>query len=242
MKMKYKPLVFFITLGVMMIGCLTLYVGSDSRPTKQTNTELAKEPLETEEENEETDGQKAAEGDSSNPSVSGDSKLEIAGKVLAENKYPEINSLVEKYLTACANADMSALSSCVSNVSHMDRSILTEKYKYIESFENINCYTADSVREGEYQVYVYTEFKISGVDTPAPGLLSLYVAETSDGSYCIYLEPLDSEVQDFVSETDDSDEVKKLVEQVDYRFESACNSDADLLAFTKQMSEHVVSE
>ena len=68
------------------------------------------------------------------------------------------------------------------------------------------------------------------------------MAETSDGSYCIYLEPLDSEVQDFVSETDDSDEVKKLVEQVDYRFESACNSDADLLAFTKQMSEHVVSE
>lgn len=235
--MKYKPLVFFITLGVMMIGCLTLYVGTDSKPAKQTNTELETSRQETENEDskpENTTAEEAAPEQTKQPAS--DASLDFSGKLLAEDQYPQINALVESYLQACADADMSTLSGCVSNVSHMDSGILTEKYKYIESFENIHCYTADSIREGEYQVYVYTEFKISGVDTPAPGLLSLYVTETSDGSYCVYLETLDAGVQDFVKETDESEEVKKLVEQVDYRFEAACNSDAELLAVIKKMS------
>lgn len=252
MKKKYKMFVVFFTMGLMLIGCITFYIGRSSitsQPPTKTNTEVKTEdkpagPMAEGEQKE--DGLKGEQkedglkGDmpSSGTLLDEDDKNNIRdGKfVLEENMYPEVNAVVEKYLNASVIADMDTLNTIVSNSSHIDREALIEKYRYVESYENISCYTIKGPEEGGYRVYAYVELKLIGIDTLAPGLSSLYVTQTEEGDYCVYLDVLSSRVQEFIDEADESEPVQKLVEQVNYRFNEALGKNEGLKKLHDQMT------
>lgn len=242
MKKKYRLFVIFLTMGIMLIGSVTFYIGKDAVPSKRTNTQVNSNKADSDSgdsENVADKGDGSEDTDNSegkNPEGSS-LKIESDGTyVLEENKYPEINSVVEKYLNASVMADMDALSSVVSNTSHIDKEALREKYRYVERYENISCYTLECPNESGYRVYVYGEIKLSGIDTLAPGLSSLYVTQTDQGDYCVYLDVLDSEVQEFIDKADESMPVQKLVEQVEYRFKEVLGRNEQLKKLQEQMS------
>ena len=220
MRKKYKMFVFFLSVGIMMIGCVTFYIGKEQMPSKRTNTEIgSKVKDDGEVKNEQADN--TGEKDNTKPSMSSGSLNDEGDIDLEENAYPEINEVVEKYLNYSVIADVNGLSTVVSNPGRIDKEVLTEKYRYVDEYKNIICYTIKSPEEGGYRVYAYAELKLSGIDTLAPGLSSLYVTQTDKGDYCVYLDVLNQKVQKFIDEADESEPVKKLVEQVNYRFEEA---------------------
>lgn len=233
MRKKYKMFLFFFSVGIMMIGCVTLYIGRGYKPPRHMNTEVGTEGKDNQDE-----GNAAG---NTGDKADGTAKLEITDKdgkyVLEENMYPEINEVVEKYLNASVVANMDVLSTVVSDAGRIDRDALREKYRYVEKFENISCYTLKTPEEGGYRVYAYVEMKLSGIDTLAPGLSSLYVTKTDKGNYCVYLDVLSRKVQKFIDAADESEPVKKLVEQVNYRFEEALGKNEELKRLHEQMSK-----
>lgn len=242
MKKKYRLFVIFLTMGIMLIGSVTFYIGKDAVPSKRTNTQVNSNKADSDSGDSENVADKGDGSEDTDNSEGGNTeglslKIESDGTyVLEENKYPEINSVVEKYLNASVMADMDALSSVVSNTSHIDREALREKYRYVERYENISCYTLECPNESGYRVYVYGEIKLSGIDTLAPGLSSLYVTQTDQGDYCVYLDVLDSEVQEFIDKADESMPVQKLMEQVEYRFKEVLGRNEQLKKLQEQMS------
>lgn len=227
MRKKYKMFIFFLSLGIMMIGCVTFYIGREHMPSKRTNTEIGSKVKDNNDGKDNQTGSPGGEGNSdiliSPDFLNGEGDIS-----LEENAYPEINELVDKYLNFSVTADVDSLSTVVSNPGRIDKEALTEKYRYVEEYKNISCYTVKSPEEGGYRVYAYAELKLSGIDTLAPGLSSLYVTQTDKGTYCVYLDVLNQKVQKFIDEADESEPVKKLVEQVNYRFEEALGKSADL--------------
>lgn len=260
MKKKYRMLTVFLSMGIMLIGCVTFYIGgSPATGSKHMNTEVDADIKDDEGgaggTNEGGTGSKegTAGGDILSGEASGQAGEDNAGSaeyknidftlqedgeyVLEENKYPEVNQVVEKYLNASVLADMDTLSTIVSNADHIDSEALKEKYRYVEGYENISCYTIKSPEEGGYRVYVYAEIKLSGIDTLAPGLSTLYVTQTDQGDYCVYLDVLNQEVQEFIDKADESEPVKKLVEQVEYRYQEALSQSGELKKLQEQMTQ-----
>lgn len=158
-------------------------------------------------------------------------------ELLKKNKYPEINELIKDYYDAMFAFDMDGMETLVSDVSRVDINLIRAKLEYMESINNIICYTVDGPSEGTCRVYVYYDLKIKGIETLAPALSAFYVTISSDGNYIIYLNELDADTQEFIDQTDSSEDVKMLSKLVSERFDDVVNSDAQMKNFYDMMQQ-----
>ncbi len=154
---------------------------------------------------------------------------------LKKDAYPDINELMSKYYAASLAVDLDALEGLVSDVSQIDEDKLKKQLSYMESIDNIICYTVEGEIEGTFRVYVYYDMKLKGIDTPAPALYAFYVTMSSDGNYIVYLSGLDGETQDFISAADTSQDVQTLKTLVNERFKKVINSDEKLKEFCEML-------
>ncbi|MDD6207502.1 MAG: hypothetical protein PUB10_03160 [Clostridiales bacterium] len=213
MKIKYKRIVFTIMMGTMLIGCITLSIGIPSGKNEKQKTSSEQQQ-----------------------NLAADTGEEVTYE-LEENQHPEINELVREYLGARQKCDLDALSGLVSDISHIDEDNLRKRSEYIEGYQNISCYTMKSPQDGGYLVFVYSEVKFLNINTPAPGLFSLYVTQTEDGSYVVYLGELDGDVQEFTDSAMQSEKVQNLLDTVDQKLKQAIVSDEDLRDFYQKLEE-----
>jgi len=158
---------------------------------------------------------------------------------LKKNAVEEINELIKNYYKAQLELDMDTLESLVSDIDRINYSMLQAQLKYIESIDNIICYSVEGSIEGTYRVYVYRDLKLRGIDTPAPSLSAFYVTMSSDGNYIIYLSDIDSDTQEFIDETNKSEDVIILKALVDERMNSALSKDAKLKEFYDQIDTSI---
>ncbi len=156
--------------------------------------------------------------------------------VLEKDAYPDITALVAQYYTATLNADMTTLEMIVSDSSQIDQSKLAAQGLYIESIDNIICYTVTKPTKDAFRAYVYYDMKLTGIATPAPALSALYVTLASDGRYIIYLSGLDADTQNFITEADQSEDVEHLKNLVNERFDKVINTDEQLKSFCETMN------
>lgn len=217
MKLKYKKIVLAVTMSTMCIGFVTISLTSPkvSNHKEENGTETV----------------------TTESAINAESNPEDETYNLECDAYPEINELVEKYLAATITGDMDTLESVVSDIDNISEDMVKNKTQIIEAHQNIQCYTVKVPNEDTFIVYVYSEMKLVGIDTPAPGLTRLYVCMTADGSYRIYLSSIDEEIQEFIQKSSESAQVKALIEKVNTLFENAISSDEKLKAFYQQIED-----
>lgn len=211
MKLKYKKIVLAVTMSTMCIGFVTISLTSPKVNKKTVNATQ-----------DTIDVNKNAEDEKYN---------------LECDAYPEINELVEKYLAATITGNMDALEDTVSDIDNISEDMIKNKTQIIESHQNIQCYTVKVPNQEAFIAYVYSEMKLVGIDTPAPGLTRLYICMTESGSYRIYLNRIDEKVQEFIENSGNSTQVQALIDKVNKLFENAVNSDEKLKAFYQQIED-----
>lgn len=154
---------------------------------------------------------------------------------LVKDAIPEINQLITDYYSAMMSFDMEWMESLVSDITRIDQNLIRAKLEYIESISNIVCYTTEGPTEGTYRVYVYYDLKLKGIDTLAPALSAMYLSQSSDGNYVIYLSEIDEDAQNFIDAADSSIDVELLSSLVSERFNNVINSDAAMKEFYTMM-------
>ena len=157
-------------------------------------------------------------------------------EVLEKDAYPDVTELVKQYYTATLGADMETLDMIVSDSAQIDQSKLIAQGSYIESIDNLICYTVAKPTQDAFRAYVYYDMKLTGIQTPAPALSALYVTLASDGRYIIYLSGLDADSESFITEADQSQDVAHLKDLVNQRFEKVINTDEQLKSFCETMN------
>ena len=164
---------------------------------------------------------------------------------LKKNAIPEINSLIQTYFQALSDCDIETVKKIMvlgdSDSFDKKEENMKSEGQYIESYENIDCYTKNGLEDNTYVVYVAYDVKFLQMDTLAPGLARLYVVEDSDGKYCIYA-PYSDEVQAYMDEVDKSEDVVLLAREIDDKMTEALASDEKLREFMTILNQGVSGE
>lgn len=218
-KLKYKKMVIAISIGTICIGGIAYtFASKDSGKVKNNGT---KQEISVTDKNFESGTYK-----------SGSKKL-----VLEKNAHPEINELVKGYFTARASVDMDKLGTIVSNIANIQEDELKSVAEYVEGYENIDCYTVDSVEKGSYVVLAYTDIKLKGIDATAPGLTGLYVNKDDKGNYVVFNGLLSDELNAFRQTVYDCEGVKDLINHVQDKYQKALENNKELNDFYNKSKE-----
>lgn len=213
MPFKYKLLVVFFSLGIMMIGFGTFSLIS---PDFDFNFFAA---------NDEEDIASSATFGAIRI-VEGKSKNDILS---------ELDELIERYFHAKQEVDMDTIAQCVSNVKHVDEKKLLTESAYVEGYENIQCKVMNGISTGAYRVYVYYDVKVYDIDTLIPSLNALYVKQNEKGKFEVYLGKLDSMEQKYIDRLDESEKVQALVKSVQNQLEDVVSADREVRDFYEML-------
>lgn len=167
-------------------------------------------------------------------------KSETTGSVtlsdtpLEENAHQDVNELMQTFYTALAEGDIDTIKT-VKDYSD-DTEIITyqKKSEFIESYDNVKCYTKPGIAENSYFVYVTYDTKIQDIDTKAPGLNAFYVYKSDDGSLKI-----DGDMEENITAAlkliTNQDDVVDLYNKIDVNYKDAIASDEALNSFMAEL-------
>lgn len=138
---------------------------------------------------------------------------------LLQDAVPEVNDLMNRYYAALAAGDMESVKGMVDTLTDDDAG-LPARSEWIDSYNNISCYTKKGMTDNSYVVYTYFEIKFVGDKTAsmAPGLSSFYVAQNDQGAYYI-LQSSNADIDNYMANITKGDDVQALVASVNQKWE-----------------------
>lgn len=161
---------------------------------------------------------------------------------LEENSHASIDRLVEKYCEYIASGDVEGLEEIVDVLTDEEKESIKNRAAFIESFDNVTCYTKNGPVEDSYIVFVCYDMKLINIETSAPDIICLYVGPKSDEGRRIHYGSIDESMQAYVAELEQDPEVQALYDDVSSRYQSAQESDATLAEFIQKISGQVAEE
>lgn len=249
MKLKYKKMVLLITMCTMGIGLVTFSI---SRPKDKATTAVE----ETEGDNVTFSANIVPEGDAQKSLAAAEitttvtpepteavqietataTAKDLAGE-LEKNSNEDVNKLIKKYFKAKLSNDKDKFKSLVNDTDSLDLNDIERQTKYIEKYENINCFTKKGPEDGSYIVYAYHEVKFTSIETVAPGLNVFYVKTNEEGKPYIYLGEIDEKTDDYMNEVLESEDVMDLIYTVNEKLQKAVEDDGALAEFYLKLEE-----
>lgn len=173
-------------------------------------------------------------GSAAGTEESGSEAGAMAEITLKKEAVPEIHELMEAYFKARKTCDLEALSevyggTCPEQELNQQSARLEEEVKFYQDYENLVCYTAPGLSEGDYLVYAKFDIKFRQAETLAPSLIVCYAKKGTDDTYYLVANT-DKNQSGFMDEANRSDQVQKLAKEVNEGLDKALKSDENLLA------------
>jgi len=169
------------------------------------------------------------------------------GYGLQQNVVPEVNELVAKYQRAKVTGDAELMYKVFGKTPDDDMNVLqvnlTQESSVYESYDHTVCYTTQGLEENSYIVFIASDLKFEGIDTPAPMLTWAYIYKADDGNYYMK-EPdtLTEEEKELLDTVSASEDVKMLDNDMRTRLAQAVISDAKLATLYQIWSDNGTPE
>ncbi len=220
---NYKIYIGIIIVLLVIIAVLLFGGGDEKEPVSQDPvTEGAEDP-----------DMEAGEGQP-------DQQPEEPANSLEENSHASIDRLVGKYCESIAAGDVDALAEIVDVLSDEEREKIQNRATFIESFDNVTCYTKDGPVEDSFIVFVCYDMKLINIETKAPDIICLYVGpKGEEGSRRIHYGSIDASMQEYVTQLEQDPEVQALYDDVSRRYQEAQEQDETLAAFVQKITGQV---
>ncbi len=199
---KYKKIVVFFIIGVLLIGSGIIYTILSAT---ETNVQVESTP-------------------NIKNTVKKVQQVEVNNKELNE----QIKSLISGYLNAKLKDDISGMDIYVSDVTRVDENKLLTQNQYIEAYNNIKCTIKKLKKKNTYRVYAYYDIKAFDVQQGLPSLSAYYVVKEKDGNYKIYFGKIKSNVQRQIENMDKSSEIIALKDSVQKRMNELISTDEEV--------------
>lgn len=147
------------------------------------------------------------------------------------NAYPEVNALMEKYFVALSSGDIDSLREICSQMEDDAEKRITVKAKYIDDYEEIDCYTKSGPYPDSYIVFVSYLIKYKDIDTPAPGMSTLLVFRDGSGNYYVHNDDIDEPTEKYIKGVVEQNDVIEMLDKVEKDYADALDNDNTLKAF-----------
>ena len=233
MKIKYKKILVLLTTGIMGIGMVTLSFTLENKKSTDDPKPMSRsiEPA-----NSKDDVSAFAmdpiitKAPTATPEPENDLEL---------NKYADINKVVQDFYEAKLTCSAEDFVPIVTNANQIDMERLQRKIEYVNSYQNINCYTKKGINEIDYVVYVSYDLELATIDTYAPSIDELRITYV-DGTPKVYLGNIAEDTSKYLNELRTGEDVEVLVSDVVTRLEEACASDENLNEFYQNIQNSSV--
>lgn len=166
------------------------------------------------------------------------------------NENEELNNLVGKYYELYAAGNVDELAKIATPLSDMEKSYIQMMSGYVESYNNIDCYTKKGLEENSYMVSATYDMKFNGVEGTVPGMEFFYVRTKEDGS--LYIDNLyssfnsemkeqetDAEVMALIDKFKEASDVKELQADFQNRYTQTISADANLQNMVNTVTEGI---
>ena len=164
-------------------------------------------------------------------------EAEEEGNPLEVDAYDEINRLALVYFHGLSTGDIPMVEEAVDVLTEEEIKTIEKKKDYIESYNDITCYTKKGPEEDSFVVFASYEMKIYNIETPAPGIMALYVTKGADGEYRIFNGKASEELTSYVLELAAGEDVAAVIADVDARYNQLIEEDEELGKFAQTILE-----
>ena len=169
---------------------------------------------------------------------------ETIAAVSAENplegdKYPELNTLIQTYLTALAEGDVDTISSITNNMTDIERIRIQELGKYIDAFPEYNVFSKIGPTEGSFIVYAAARAQFPGVEEYVPGIYCFYVCTDENGNFYFNEGTLTEEEQVYIDAINADASVVRLMESIDDEYQEMLENDETMRTYIEIMQSEI---
>ncbi len=153
------------------------------------------------------------------------------------NAYPEVNALVNSYLTATVSCDAAILKSIVTNPAEFDdMTALQARAQFIQGYTNVQCYTKTGPETDSFVVFVVSNTTIANIATAPMDFMTLYVQKTENG-YVINNNTLTDDITGYINSVKQDSDIQQVMQEVTNYNTQAVANDADLKAFYEMLGQ-----
>ena len=177
-----------------------------------------------------------AQGVSENGAVSGDA---VTQQGLLMDAYPEVNEIITAYLNASASNDTEALTSMDSNIDDIELVKIRVKSEYVESYDNVVCYTKPGPYTDSYIVYAVFDVKLYNWDVVSPGLSTLLVCTDETGKLYIYSGFIDENIADYINTVSSQTDVVDLLAKVDAKYHEVLDENIEYAEYIAEINQSI---
>jgi len=152
----------------------------------------------------------------------------------------EISTLMTEYMSARQNVDMKKLEECVDDPSEYKQSDLENLKKMIKEVDGIKCYTMEGWEDGSYVVFVRYNTKVNNVSSKLPNLVRDFVVKDDSGKFRVKTKiktKNEPKAVRYVLGTEENEEVKNLIQQVDDDIEKVKKEDAAAKVYFESLAK-----
>ena len=166
------------------------------------------------------------------------------------NENKELNSLIQKYYELYAAGNVEELATIATPLSDMEKSYIQMMSGYVESYNELDCYTKKGLEDNSYLVSATYEMKFVGVEGTVPGMELFYIRTKEDGS--LYIDNLyssfnsemkeqetDAEVVALIDKFKEAADVKELQADFQNRYTQTITADANLQNAVNTVTEGI---
>ncbi len=165
-------------------------------------------------------------------------EMEVTEDALEVNAHEDVNALMTAFYQALADGDIETVKTLKDSTTDIELMTYQKKSEFIESYDNITCYTKKGLEENSYFVYVSYEVKIKDIDTKGPGLIAFYVYTNEEGKMVIDGE-MDENIDAALKLVTVQDDVKDLFQRVDVKYQEAVKADESLNTFLTELPQQM---
>ncbi|MCD7981098.1 MAG: SH3 domain-containing protein [Clostridiales bacterium] len=163
----------------------------------------------------------------------------VSSQEYETDAYEEINELISSYYACYAAGDTDGIVQYAYPMSDTEKSYIQMYSAYVDSYENVVCYTKTGADDSSWIVSAAFDVKFTDVETAAPGMDFFYVRTSESGTVYIdniyspfnllYQEnALDQEIVQLIQTYEASDDVIALQAGVQTNYEQALEQDEAL--------------
>lgn len=161
----------------------------------------------------------------------GQSVISVPEVPLEEDVHPQLNTLFAGYYEAIANGDVDTVEQLRDYISDSEKIAISKRSEYIDSYQNLSCYTKPGPMEDSYVAYVYTEAKMHDYETLAPGIKTFLVYRGEAGDYRILSGEIDENLDNYIKQISVQADVEELFTRVQVKYAEMGEQDAELKVF-----------
>lgn len=144
----------------------------------------------------------------------------------------KVLTTMQAYYNARTNKDTETLRKLDPSMTELEEKRLASSY--VESYNNITTYSKAGLTDGSYVVYVCYDGKVRDIDTMVPSLFAFYLMTDENGSLYIAKTNGDAQIEAFLEESRQTQEVQQLINSVQQSLQEARNADPALEQFMAQ--------